>query len=123
MRKKNSWFYLALCACLSAPLATYAAGDTRADQGATRESVGETIDDAAITTKVKAAIFSDKMLKVMQIKVDTDQGNVHLSGTVDSKEAVVRAAKVARSVEGVKSVTNDLRVKGKSEGGAQKSPD
>lgn len=122
MHRKNSWLCLALCACLSAPLASYAVGDTSTGQKATRESVGETIDDAAITTKVKAAIFADRMLKVMQIKVDTDKGVVHLSGTVGSKQAIARATHVAGKVKGVKSVTNDLEVKSKAEGGAQKSP-
>lgn len=121
MQNKPGWICLALCACLSAPLASYAVGETNMDQKATRESVGETIDDAAITTKVKAAIFADRMLKLMQINVDTDRGAVHLSGTVNSREAVVHAADITRKVAGVKSVTNDLRVKSKSEGGAPKS--
>lgn len=121
MQSKNSWLCLALCACLGTPLASYAVGDANMEQKATRKSVGETIDDAAITTKVKAAIFADRMLKLMQIKVNTDKGAVHLSGTVNSREVAVHATDVARTVAGVKSVTNDLRVKSKAEGGAPKS--
>jgi osmotically-inducible protein OsmY len=77
----------------------------------TRESTGEYIDDTTITTKVKAEIFNDPMLKVLQINVESYKGIVQLSGFVDSKHAVERAAEVARSVDGVKDVKNSLVVK------------
>ena len=77
----------------------------------TRESSGEYIDDSAITTRVKAAIFDDPSLKVLQINVETFKGEVQLSGFVDSAQNVRRAGEVARSVRGVKSVKNDLIVK------------
>ena len=77
----------------------------------TRESTGEYIDDSAITTKVKSAIFSDPSLKVFQINVETFKGEVQLSGSVDSDQMVKKAGEVARSVGGVKSVRNDLIVK------------
>jgi osmotically-inducible protein OsmY len=77
----------------------------------TRESTGEYIDDTTITSKVKAEIFNDPMLKVLQINVESYKGIVQLSGFVDSKHAVERAAEVARSVDGVKDVKNSLVVK------------
>jgi len=77
----------------------------------TRESTGEYIDDSAITTKVKSAIFSDSSLKVFQINVETFKGEVQLSGSVDSDQIVQKAGEVARSVGGVKSVRNNLIVK------------
>ena len=120
MNKKSNWLCLALCACLSAPLAGYAADDKSTDQKAT-ETVGESISDAAITTKVKAAILADRMLKVMQIKVETNEGVVRLSGTVDTSKAAARATKVAKKVKGVKSVNNELEVKGKMDGGSEKT--
>ena len=49
-----------------------------------RESAGEYVDDAMITTKVEAAMFDDPSLKVMQIGVETMQDVVQLSGFVDS---------------------------------------
>ena len=118
MSKKTCCLYLALCACLSAPLASYAAGDEGTDRGGTRESIGESISDAAITTKVKAAILGDSTLKVMQIKVETNDGVVQLSGTVDTPEAAAHAAEVAQQVKGVKSVANDLVVGAKSDTGS-----
>ncbi|BEQ14186.1 BON domain-containing protein [Desulfoferula mesophila] len=77
----------------------------------TSESTGQYVDNSAITTKVKAAIFNDPMLKTMQISVESYKGEVQLSGFVNSAESVRRAGEVARSVEGVVSVKNDLLVK------------
>lgn len=77
----------------------------------TRESTGEIVDDAAITAKVKAAIFEDPMLKVFQINVSTFRGVVQLSGFVDSAKAADRAVEVAGRVKGVQSVKNSLVVK------------
>jgi len=77
----------------------------------TREGTGEYVDDSAITTKVKAAIFNDSSLKVFQINVETFKGAVQLSGFVDSARSVKKAGEVARSVKGVQSVKNNLIVK------------
>ena len=77
----------------------------------TRESSGQYVDDSVITTKVKAAIYNEPSLKVSQINVETFKGEVQLSGFVDSPQSVNKAGEVARSVEGVKSVKNDLIVK------------
>ena len=76
-----------------------------------RESTGEYIDDSAITTKVKAAIFDESTLKTLQISVKTNQGVVKLSGSVDSAHSIRKASEVAGSVNGVVSVENDLVVK------------
>ncbi len=77
----------------------------------TRESTGEYIDDTAITTKVKTEIFNDPMLKVLEINVESHKGIVQLSGFVDSKHTVERAAQIAGAVDGVKGVKNSLIVK------------
>jgi osmotically-inducible protein OsmY len=76
-----------------------------------RETAGEYVDDATITTKVKAAMFDDPSLKVMQIGVETMQNVVQLSGFVDSEQTKARAGERARSVEGVREVKNDLVVR------------
>ena len=77
----------------------------------TTEGTGGYVDDTTITTKVKADIFSDSTLKVLQINVETFKGVVQLSGFVDSQKNATKAAEVARSVKGVVSVKNDLIVK------------
>lgn len=76
-----------------------------------RESTGEYIDDSVLTTKVKAGILNDPMLKVFQINVESYKGVVQLSGFVDSVKASDRAVEVASSVKGVQSVKNNLALK------------
>ena len=76
-----------------------------------REGTGEYVDDTVITAKVKAAILNEPMLKVTEINVETFRGVVQLSGFVSSQAAINKAVEVARGVNGVKSVRNDMRVK------------
>ncbi len=78
---------------------------------ATKEGTGEYIDDAVITTKVKAAIFDEPTLKSAEINVETFKGTVQLSGFVNSSGDIARAVQVARGVAGVTSVKNDMRLK------------
>jgi osmotically-inducible protein OsmY len=73
------------------------------------ESTGEYIDDAAITAKVKAGILDQPTLKSLDIHVETFRGAVRLSGVAASQTAIDKAVEVARRVNGVKSVTNELR--------------
>ena len=75
------------------------------------ESPGQYVDDVAVTTSVKAAILNAPTLKVSEINVETYKGVVQLSGFVSTPENIATAASVARSVNGVKSVKNDLRLK------------
>ena len=67
--------------------------------------------DTAITTKVKAGLVAEPDLSGMQIGVDTKGGVVMLSGVVKSKTEADRAAKVAKSIDGVASVKNEIKVK------------
>jgi hyperosmotically inducible periplasmic protein len=88
------------------------AGDKMA--AATENAANKTvaaIDDATITTKVKTAVLAEPGLKTLQIDVDTKNGVVSLSGTVDNQSMKERAAQVAQAVTGVRSVDNNLTVK------------
>jgi len=76
-----------------------------------QESTGEYVDDSVITTKVKTLLAADDFLKSFQIGVETYKGTVQLSGFVNSQKAVDKAIEITRSVQGVKSVKNDLIVK------------
>lgn len=78
---------------------------------AKQEGTGEYIDDTVITTKVKAAIFNEPMLKSTEINVETYKGVVQLSGFVSSDAGIKKAVEVARSVKGVTTVKNDMHVK------------
>jgi osmotically-inducible protein OsmY len=77
----------------------------------TSESTGQYVDDATITTKVKAALVGDAGLKGFDIHVVTYKGIVQLSGFVDSSQMIAHATDVAQKVGGVQSVRNDLIVK------------
>ena len=76
-----------------------------------QESTGQYGDDTVITTTVKAAILNEPSLKVSEINVETFKGVVQLSGFVRSEDSIATAARVARGVNGVKSVKNDIRLK------------
>lgn len=88
-----------------ATLGTGCAGTT------TRESTGEYIDDAAVTTKVKAAFVKDPLVKALDVKVETFKGSVQLSGFVDTAEQKTRAEQLAAGVNGVTSVKNGIMLK------------
>lgn len=76
-----------------------------------KRSAGVVIEDSVITTKAKAAIFGTPDLKTLQISVETRQGEVTLTGMVDSAAAKMKAEEVVKSVEGVSAVMNNLEVK------------
>jgi hyperosmotically inducible protein len=80
-------------------------------QESEQSAVGEYMDDAMITTKVKAALAKDPAASALAISVETTKGTVQLSGAVDSAEEKMKAESIARSVEGVRGVENKLTVK------------
>ena len=73
--------------------------------------VGNFMDDSSITAKVKAALVDDKNIKSAGISVKTDNKVVTLSGVVESQAQAEHAVSIAKAVEGVKSVNNDLKTK------------
>ncbi len=103
MKKRN---FVIRCLVLLMLITLVACASTR-----THESTGEYVDDSVITTKVKALLAEDNLLKSFQISVETYKGTVQLSGFVNSRETVNKAGEIARSVKGVKSVRNNLIVK------------
>lgn len=76
-----------------------------------RIKAGKYVDDAWITAKVKALLVKDDGVKGLEVKVETYKGNVQLSGWVSDPTQIAQAERLARSVEGVKSVKNDLQIK------------
>jgi hyperosmotically inducible protein len=75
------------------------------------EGTSEYVSDSVITGKVKAAILGESTLKSAEINVETFKGIVQLSGFVSSQAAASKAVELARAVEGVSSVKNDMRIK------------
>jgi osmotically-inducible protein OsmY len=74
------------------------------------KTVGETIDDATITTRVKTALLNDPVVGGMRIDVDTFKGVVTLSGRVKSQNELNTAIALARKIDGVKDVKSTLQI-------------
>ena len=92
--------HLVLALLVAVPLMTVACGKT----------VGETIDDATITTRVKTAMLNDKDVGGLRIDVDTFKGVVTLSGRVKSQAEKAQAVAIARRTDGVVEVKDALQV-------------
>jgi hyperosmotically inducible periplasmic protein len=89
---------------------------TAEERAKNRDTVSNTASSATLTTKVKTALASDAGMSTMtSIDVDSDKGVVTLKGKVDSAEAKKKAEEIAKKVDGVKSVKNQLRVEAKKE--------
>lgn len=94
------------------PADTTAAAPTTPPASTTTEgaerSAGQTVDDAGVTAKVKAALIAESGVDGTKINVDTFNGRVTLKGEVPNKGQVDKASQVARGIEGVKEVDNRL---------------
>jgi hyperosmotically inducible protein len=76
-------------------------------------TAGQDLDDSMLTASVEAKLMSDSTTKGYQINVGTQKGVVQLTGFVDSTTMKARAGELARSVDGVKEVRNDLEIRQK----------
>src|SRR3954451_19151867 len=75
-----------------------------------RETLGESANDKAITSKVKTALYADPVVKGNQVNVTTFRSAVQLSGFVENQAQKDRAGEIARGTSGVVEVHNDLVV-------------
>jgi hyperosmotically inducible periplasmic protein len=76
----------------------------------TTQEVKGAVSDSWLTSKTKIALFADDRVKGKDVRIETVNGEVFLRGKVDSDEAKTAAAELAKGVEGVKNVKNDLQV-------------
>jgi osmotically-inducible protein OsmY len=100
MKKYSHTAGFLLVITLLAPLMLAACGKT----------VGETIDDATITTRVKTSLLNDPDVGGLRIDVDTFKGVVTLSGRVKTKEEEAKAIALARKIGGVSDVKSTLLI-------------
>ena len=98
---------LALSSVVAVPLLVVALALASSGCGKT---VGDTIDDATITTRVKTSLLNDPDVAGLSIDVDTFQGVVTLSGRVKTPVEQDKAARLARNTPGVISVKNALQI-------------
>ena len=76
----------------------------------TQRAPGEQVDDAALLTSVKSALVANKVTDAGEINVDVNRGTVKLAGFVDTEKEKAAAGEVARKVDGVQTVQNDIAV-------------
>ena len=100
MQKTRRLHATALGLILIAPMLLAACGKT----------VGETIDDATLTARVKTSFINDPVVGASRIDVDTFKGVVTLSGRVKTKEEEAKAISLARGIQGVKDVKSTLQI-------------
>lgn len=86
------------------------AREEREKAKANKETVGQSIEDAWIHTKIVAKLIGDATTPERKINVDVVDGAVTLRGDVDTAEAKTDAERIAKETDGVKKVTNQLRV-------------
>jgi hyperosmotically inducible periplasmic protein len=82
-------------------------------QAMTGRTAGENIDDTSLTTSVKTSLARDKAATLTRIDVDTVKGVVTLNGVVPTAADKARALEVARGVNGVQKVVDNLQVQKK----------
>lgn len=76
-----------------------------------QSSVGEFVDDATVTTRVKARFAQDQQVSAMRIGVETLNGTVQLTGFATSQTERDKAATIVRAVPGVRSVQNNIVIR------------
>jgi len=76
-----------------------------------KATVGSTVDDGVITTTVKSALLADSNVKSLDVTVITRKGEVQLSGFVDSQSQIDQVTAIARKVDGVTKVDNEMSIK------------
>lgn len=74
-------------------------------------TVGNTVDDGVVTSRVKAALLGDESTKSRDIAIVTRKGEVQLSGFVDNQQQIDRAIEITRGIEGVSGVSNEMSIK------------
>ena len=87
-----------------------AAEDTKDTTKSMTHEAKQGMSDSWITSKTKIALFSDDRVKGSQVHVETTGGTVMLRGKVDDAEAKTAAGEIAKGIDGVKSVKNELQV-------------
>jgi osmotically-inducible protein OsmY len=79
-------------------------------QAMTGATMGQNIDDGALTSYVKSQLASDKVVSLTRVGVETNNGIVYLTGEVETAEQKSRSGSLATEVKGVKHVVNNLQV-------------
>ena len=74
-------------------------------------TVGNTVDDGVVTSRVKTALLGDESTKSRDIAIVTRKGEVQLSGFVDNQQQIDRAIEITHGIQGVSGVSNEMSIK------------
>jgi len=80
----------------------------------TGETAGQYVDDSTITAAVKAKLVADKAANLTRVDVETTKQVVALNGIVESADQKARAEQLAKQVNGVRKVDNNLQIQKKN---------
>ena len=110
MRRKT--LHIAMTAALSAALAMPLYAGDPAEHAADKadRTAGEVVDDLGIAARLKTQLAADPVTDAINIDIEVDRSHVQLNGFVDTEEERQRAEQLARNLEGVDSVTNNLQL-------------
>ena len=111
-QKKLIALTLSSALLLGTGFTVHAADQTSKEKSDSSGSVGQYVDDATITTRVKSRFASDSTVSATRIKVDTVKGVVELSGAVASEVEREQAVTLAKAVPDVRGVRNNLTLQG-----------
>jgi len=112
MRRKLIMFSIGVVAAIGF---VGCASDDHADRDSHKRTTGRYIDDKVLVQKVKAALGDSDVYKFPDVKVNTYNGTVQLTGFVDTTEQKAKAEEIARNVRDVASVQNQIALKGETE--------
>jgi osmotically-inducible protein OsmY len=107
MKKQMTSLFVALC--LGVPTVTTFVGCSSNNSGS--RSTGQYIDDKSLTSRVKGALDDNPLYKFEHVKVDTYKGTVQLSGFVNTSTQKTEAGRIAKTVEGVHEVENNISLR------------
>jgi len=110
MTTRNLMIATLIAAFAASPLAL-----AQTEGQGTKQSAGKFAGDAMITTKVKAALLKEQATQSLSIKVKTVNGVVALSGSADDAAQIDSAVRIARGIDGVQDVKNDIQLKQQSD--------
>jgi hypothetical protein len=85
----------------------------------TGQSLGTNVDNQTTTASVKARLIADQLQNLTWVDVDTNAGTVYLSGTAATEAQKTRAAEIARDVDGVRGVVNNIQVRSSAAPGSR----
>jgi hypothetical protein len=114
MKKLLTTISLVAVTATLAPLA-FVGCSTTDDRNPNKRTAGQRIDDTVLATKVRSALGNSDIYKFPDVKVETYKGTVQLSGFVASQEQKRKAEDIARNVQGVYNVQNNISMKADTE--------